>query len=509
LSVRTEEREEKEMSEFEAAGTSRTLMAIVVIVIIVGASAVTFIFIGGLPGPTDTTTTTTGTTTGTDTTTTTPTGPQTLTILTRHDVAIHNVYEPRFLASDFAVQNQITDLVWRTPDFEFWDDLIDTNQADVCWGGGPTSFDQLMRDGRLAPLTSPLMQAADARVNDTIAGADMRREDGSGDLVWIAAAISSFGFTVNHAFLTANSLPVPNNWTDLAKPIYGSLLPTKSSIAMGHAPGTTSNTRIYEIMTQGLGWYEGWATMARMIGNADIYGGSVDTQQAVQSSSPTAGVAMSIDFYGYGSQAANPDCEYIIPEDQTIVNGDPIAIAATSSKKALSEGFVDFVLTSYGQSLWLDDSILRMPVMREAFDEPGAAGKEDLYSVFNQTTKTVGIDFNDTLSLEINAAFVQYWGSVFTDAEAELDSCWEQILWSYDQGYIDDAGLEYWSGQMGAPVSIVDPDSSLVEEFTIDYARRINNDIIYDSSYRADCKTAWTNQAKAQYIAVEGLVPTS
>jgi spermidine/putrescine-binding protein len=262
-------------------------------------------------------------------------------------------------------------------------------------------------------------------------------------------------------------------------------------------------------MTQGLGWYEGWATMARMIGNADIYGGSVDTQQAVQSSSPTAGVAMSIDFYGYGSQAANPDCEYIIPEDQTIVNGDPIAIAATSSKKALSEGFVDFVLTSYGQSLWLDDSILRMPVMREAFDEPGAAGKEDLYSVFNQTTKTVGIDFNDTLSLEINAAFVQYWGSVFTDAEAELDSCWEQILWSYDQGYIDDAGLEYWSGQMGAPVSIVDPDSSLVEEFTIDYARRINNDIIYDSSYRADCKTAWTNQAKAQYIAVEGLVPTS
>lgn len=508
MSVSTREREEKEMSEFEAAGTSRTLMAIVVIIIIVGASAVTFIFIGGGP-PATTTTTTTGTTTGTETTTTTPTGPQTLTILTRHDPNIHNVFEPRFLSSSFAVANQITDLIWRTPDFEFWDDLIDTNQADVCWGGGPTSFDQLMRDGRLAPLTSPLMQAADARINDTIAGADMRREDGSGDLVWIAAAISSFGFTVNHDYLTANSLPVPNNWTDLAKPIYGSLLPTKSPIAMGHSPGTTSNTRIYEIMTQGLGWNAGWANMARMVGNSDIYGSSTDTQQAVEASSPSAGIAMSIDFYGYQSQAANPACEYLIPEDQTIVNGDPIAIAATSSKKALAEGFVDFVLSSYGQSLWLDDDILRMPVMREAFDEPGAVGKEDLYSVFNETVRTVGIDFNDTLSLEINAAFVQYWGSVFTDAEADLDSCWETILNAYDNNWINEAELDSWAAQMGAPVTIVDPDTSVFEEFTIDYARRINNDIIYDSAYRADCKTAWTNAAKLQYQTIEGLIPTS
>lgn len=494
------------MSEFEAAGTSRTIMAVVVIVIIVGASAVTFMFLGGV-GPTETTTTT-GTTTGT-TTTTTPTGPQTLTILTRHDTAIHNVYEPRFLASSFAVTNQITDIVWKTPSFEFWDEVIDTGEADVAWGGGPTSFDQLMRDGRLAPLTSTLMTTAAARVNDTIAGADMKRRNTSGELMWVAAAISSFGFTVNHDFLTTNSLPVPNNWTDLAKPIYGSLLPTKSSIAMGHAPGTTSNTRIYEIITQGLGWNQGWTTMARMVGNADIYGGSVATQQAVESSTPSAGVAMSIDFYGYQSQALNPDCEYIIPQDQTIVNGDPIAIPATSSKKSLAEGFVDFVLTPYGQSLWLDDNIRRLPVMREAFDEPGAVGKDALYSVFNQTTMTVGIDFNDTLSLEINAAFVQYWGSIFTDAEAQLDACWETILNARSNNWINDTELDYYAAQMGAPITIVDPITSVLEEFTIDYARRINNAIIYNPTYKADVKAAWTNAAKSQYNTVAASVPTS
>ncbi|MHA2042307.1 MAG: ABC transporter substrate-binding protein, partial [Candidatus Thorarchaeota archaeon] len=420
---------------------------------------------------------------------------------------IHNVFEPAFLASDFAIANEIVEITWKTPDFQFWDDVIDTNGADVCWGGGPTSFDQLAQDGRLSPLTSTLMADAADRVNDTIAGANMKRNNTQDQLVWVAAAISSFGFTVNHDFLTTHSLPVPSNWTDLAKPIYGSLLPTTPTIAMGHAPGTTSNTRIYEIMTQGLGWNEGWANMARMAGSSNIYGGSVDTQQAAETGE--VGISMSIDFYGYQTQENNPDTEYIIPQDQTIVNGDPIAIASTSSQKQLAEGFIDFVLTPYGQSLWLDDNILRMPVMREAFDEPGAVGKDNLYSVFNQTTKTLGIAFNDTLSLEINAAFVQYWGSVFTDAQTELVNCWSTILNAYDNGWINAAELETYANQMGAPITIQDPDTLVLEEFTIDYARRINTDIIYDATYKADVKAAWTTQAKSHYNSVAASVPTS
>jgi hypothetical protein len=147
--------------------------------------------------------------------------------------------------------------------------------------------------------------------------------------------------------------------------------------------------------------------------------------------------------------------------------------------------------------------------MREAFDEPGAAGKDRLYSVFNQTTKTLGIDFNDTLSLEINAAFVQYWGSVFTDAQSELVNCWTTILNAYDNGWIDASELEAYAAEMGAPITIQDPDTLVLEEFTIDYARRMNNDMIYDASYKADVKAAWTNQAKSHYNTVAASVPTS
>lgn len=62
---------------------------------------------------------------------------------------------------------------------------------------------------------------------------------------------------------------------------------------------------------------------------------------------------------------------------------------------------------------------------------------------------------------------------------------------------------------MGTPITIIDPESSLVEQFTVDYATRINHDMIYNPTYASDVKAAWQNAAKAQYIYVESLVPTS
>jgi ABC-type Fe3+ transport system substrate-binding protein len=475
------------MSEFEAARNTKTIVIAVVVIAIIGVGGIAgwMLMSGGLP-PTN------------GTTTPTATG-NVLTVITRHDVAILNVYEPAFLATDFAINNGITDINWKTPFGEYWDDLISLGQIDVLWGGGPTLFDQMMRDGYLEPLTSSTMDTVLARVNDTLAGSDMKRFDG-GDPVWCAAAISSFGFTVNHAFLDSYSLPTPTTWTALADPIYGSLLPSIPTIAMGNAPDTTSNTRIYEIMTQGLGWDEGWINMARMAGSSNIYGGSVETQAAAEGGS--VGISMSIDFYGYISMSKNPDCEYIAPEGQTFVNGDPIAIASTSSHKDWAEGFVDFILSAEGQSLWLDENIRRMPVMREAFDTPIGQDNQDMYQTYNNTVQTVGIDFNDTLSLLMNSAFTSYFESVFTNSHTELKTAWNAILDAYENSDINETMLDYFAGLMGTPVTIVDPKTSTSEQFTPEYAVAINNDMIYDAAYHSQVQTLWTNAAKAQYSSV-------
>ncbi|MHA1906460.1 MAG: ABC transporter substrate-binding protein [Candidatus Thorarchaeota archaeon] len=473
------------MSEFESARDTKTIMIAVVVIVVIGVGGIAgFMLLGGGGGNT--------------TTTTDPTG-LTLTVLTRHDVAIHNVFEPAFLASDLAQNAGITDILWKTPSGEFWDDLIDLGQIDVCWGGGPTLFDQLMRDSRLLALDSTYILEVADRVPDLIAGTEMKRSY-DGDLRWIAAAISTFGFTVNHQFLDDYSLPTPTSWTDLANATYGSLLPTIPTIAMGNAPDTTSNTRIYEIITQGMGWDNGWTTIARMAGSSNIYGGSVETQQAAELGQ--VGISMSIDFYGYLTQFRNPDCEYILPEGQSIVNGDPIAIAETSTQVNLAEIFIDFVLSAEGQALWLDDSIRRMPVIEGAFHEPSAAGAQDLYAVYNQTKATTGVDFNDTLSLLTSSALVQYFEAVFTDAHTELRQAWGAMVGAFLDGHINATELDYYASLMGSPVTVQDPDTSVNEKFTLEYAIEINDNMIYDSDFASSITSLWTAAAKAQYINV-------
>jgi ABC-type Fe3+ transport system substrate-binding protein len=463
-------------AEFETGRNLKNIIIAVVIIGIIGVAGVVVILNMGGGGPTA--------------------PPQTITILTRHDVAIHAAYENAFLATDYAKENNIVDLVWKTQDGAFWDDVIDAGGIDVLFGGGPTLFDQMQRDGNLEALNwTSVLEILD-RVPDEIAGADMKRMDGNGDVVWVAAAISSFGFTVNHAFLDTYSLPTPSNWTDLAQPIWGSLLPT-ATISMGNAPKTTSNTRIYEIITQGMGWDTGWITMARMAGSARLYQGSVQTQQAVENQE--VGVAMSIDFYGYNTQLNNPDCEYILPEGETIVNGDPIAIVKDTPKRDLAEGFLDFVLSPEGQAVWLSPGISRMPVMGEAFSTPYGLQFPDMYAIFNATKQNQGIDFNDTLSLETNIAFIAYFEAVYNDAHDNLVNCWKALVDAYYASDITIEQLNTWAIMMGTPVTI--DYESTPTKFTLDFAKQINDQMIDDSGFYFDMQTAWTAAANAQYAA--------
>ncbi|MHA2206632.1 MAG: ABC transporter substrate-binding protein [Candidatus Thorarchaeota archaeon] len=461
-------------SEFETGRNMKTIIIAVVVIGVIGVAAVVLVLNQPPPGEEG----------------------KTLTILTRHDTAIHTAYEPAFLATQFAIDNNIVDILWKTQAANFWDDVIEAGGVDVLWGGGPTLFDQMNRDGYLSPMTSPLMEEVLARVPDEVAGADMKRVNGDGDVVWVAAAISSFGFTVNTAFLSENSLPTPNNWTHLASPIWGSLLPTQT-IAMGNAPKTTSNTRIYEIITQGMGWDNGWITMARMAGSARLYQGSVETQAA--SENKDVGVSMSIDFYGFSTQIRNPECRYILPEGESIVNGDPIAIVPTTTQRDLAEGFIDYVLTPEGQAVWFTQGVNRMPVLDSAFDVDIGIDTTELENFYIQTLANQGIDFNDSLSLATSTAFTAYFEAVFNDPHDDLQAAWQDIVREYYNGNITLDELDQLAAIMGTPVTAM-IDGSL-QKFTVDLALQINNDMIYDTSFYYASQTAWTTAATAQYAA--------
>ena len=114
---------------------------------------------------------------------------------------------------------------------------------------------------------------------------------------------------------------------------------------------------------------------------------------------------MTIDFYGYQAQVQNKDCEYILPENETYINADPIAVASSTANRDLSEKFVEFVMSVEGQAMWLDDTINRVPILYDAFEYSKTEfdnERPDLEAVFlNLNTSAQTIDFSEDIALSI------------------------------------------------------------------------------------------------------------
>lgn len=286
----------------------------------------------------------------------------TLTIVTRHDATIQYKVKQLFLQSDIAKQYNIEDIKFIGVPESLWPSYIEKG-ADVGWGGGPTLFDNMYRMGYLAPITDQkILDLIGNQIPEELAGMPMVRKNGS-QVYWIAAALSSFGFTVNKEVLNKQGLPFPNKWEDIASPdwardpqMYGIADPTRS----------TSNTRIYQIILQAFGWDEGWRIMTLIAANSKVYEASDAVRDAVINGEIAAG--NTIDFYGYTAMKQNPNCVYVIPAGESIINGDPIALLKYSKHPEAAQAFIYWVLTE-GQAVWMSPEINRLPINAEVFNK--------------------------------------------------------------------------------------------------------------------------------------------
>ena len=434
----------------------------------------------------------------------------TLTIITRHDTTIWTLFEPAFLSSSYATENNIVDLKWLSPADALWPITIGATAVDIAWGGGPTLFDTLIENNLLAPLAdgSYALQMVNM-INDTISGNSMKRFDAQDNVLWAAAAISSFGFTINEDFLTDAQIPAPNKWEDLANETYGQLLPIPS-IAMGNAPGTTSNTRIYEIIIQAFGWNDGWRLLTRMAGNSGIYGGSVETQNAVENNN--VGVSMSIDFYGYTSQLSYPNLQYVLPEGQSIINGDPVALVDKSENKEAAQDFIGWLLSPEGQSLWLSEKINRMPVRSDAFQTERGQQRSDLYERFNTTIRNIGIPFSDEVALGYEQSLKYYFEAVLKNEHESLASTqgvWTELVKAKKEGRVTQQQFSDLILELGTPVSWMNTTDQTTYQFTEEYAISVNNRIYTDSEFRSLMQGIWGEAAQAQYQSIKDKIPQS
>lgn len=425
----------------------------------------------------------------------------TLTIISRHPAEILVKARRMFLASDVAKRYNITDLKTIVLPPGLWEQYIKGGEADVAWGGGPTLFDSLFSRGLLAPLTSAEALQAASQIPDEIAGVPMKRVK-DGKIYWVAAAISSFGFTVNHRRLKDYNLAVPRSWRDLASPDLGRPLVQFGTAALSIADPTqsTSHTRMYEIILQRFGWEGGWRVLTLMAANAEIYPGSEPARDAVIRGDVAVGIT--IDFYGYTAMNVNPDCEYVIPPGESIINGDPIALVVGSKYPEAAQAFITWVLTE-GQAVWLDPGINRLPSNPRIFETAEGAKRPDLKRAYETTLQTPSIQFDDELALRYEQVMQWYFRSTLVDVNDYLKAAWKAILSKYFARAITEEQFKAYVDQLTALINFTDPDTKQMVTFTQEYAISISGKFAQDASFRDTLITTWKQAAVNKYRSIQ------
>lgn len=438
---------------------------------------------------------------------TTVTGPQpskgvVLRVITRHPSDILEVAKQKFLQSEMAKKYNIVDIEWLSVGPALWIETIKAaGDIDVGWGGGPTLFDMVAKEGLIAPLDSPEVMKVIKDIPDKVSGVPLKRYKNN-DLIWVAAAISSFGITVNYEFLDKYNLPQPKSWKDLTLPIYATTLPTPS-IGVADPLTSTSNTRMYEIILQIYDWEEGWKILTLIGANARIYPGSGDVREAVRNGIIGAGIT--IDFYGYTTEVERPNvCKYILPSDGTIINGDPIAVLVTSKNKEAAQAFIAWVLSSEGQKVWLDKKINRLPANPKVFETPEGHERPDLKKSYDQAVSSIPIEFSDELALSYEKAMQYFFEATIVRAHDKLQAAWEKLATAYLNGKIDKSKFNELVDMLSNPLKLefTDPETGTKTTFTIEYAQKINDRLGVDSEFTSKIVDAWRTAAEKRYDMV-------
>ncbi|ASJ07441.1 ABC transporter substrate-binding protein [Thermococcus pacificus] len=437
----------------------------------------------------------------------------TLVVVTRHDATIQYMAKQLFLQSDIAKEYNIEDIKFIKVPESLWPSYIEKG-ADVGWGGGPTLFDDLYKAGHLAPITDErVLKLIGNPLPTELAGMPMIRKDGD-KVYWIAAALSSFGFTVNKKKLAEWNLPIPQKWEDIASeqwalnpPQYGLADPTRS----------TSNTRIYQIILQAFGWDQGWRIMTLIAANSKIYMQSDAVRDAVINGEIAAG--NTIDFYGYTAMQQNPDCLYVVPKGESIINGDPIALLAKAQHPEAAQAFIYWVLTE-GQTIWMSPDINRLPINPQVFDmkvtkeyadvvfkgehvgETYGEARPALKKAYEDAIHAEGIPFDDKRALETINALQYYFKATLVDPNQKLHDAWVAIVQAYKDGKISEEQFNQLKDELTAPIEFKDPDTGKTVTLTEDYAKSINERIMKDRNFQDQLVQEWRQAASDKYDKV-------
>jgi phosphoglycerate transport regulatory protein PgtC len=289
---------------------------------------------------------------------------------------------------------------------------------DVWWGGGLDSFEIARHAGLLYPFrlpTDPEWVSINNSIPASFGGLPLKDTT---SYTWWGSALSGFGIVYNKQYLQTYNLPVPNDWTDLANPIYnGSIIacpPSKSG----------SNLMIMQILLQYYGWNQGWALINKIGANiAEYTTGSALVGPYIGKGE--YGIAPIIDQYGFGQAKANPNqVVFFYPpanssQKNTVINPDSVAmLKGKADTNPVATYFMKWVLGSDGQRMLFAEPLDRLAVRPDVYANAPAG-------YFNPFTTKMGLlTYNDTLGTLRTYVVQDLFDTLNINAKDDLEAAW-------------------------------------------------------------------------------------
>jgi ABC-type Fe3+ transport system substrate-binding protein len=294
----------------------------------------------------------------------------------------------------------------------------DAPGVDLMFGGGVAPYLTAIQQNWLTPLD--LSPEALAGIPATCAGSPVFDPNH----LWYGVALSGFGILYNRPLMQRLNLPVPADWSDLARPEYFSW------VGSGDPRSSGSVHMCYEIILQAYGFKEGWTLIARLCANVRGFGEAGGTvPREVASGDIAAG--MVIDQYAQTviQAVGNDALVLVLPRRNTVIGPDAIGMIKGSSQPELCRLFTEYALSREGQRLLYQPagtagqkySLYRMPVVKACYADADAP-RPDPYDF------PAGLEYDNDKGMRRWNVLNDMMGVWLIDAHADLRAAWQNII---------------------------------------------------------------------------------
>jgi len=294
--------------------------------------------------------------------------------------------------------------------------------VDIFFGAGTDPHLAFKEEGLLQPCRLP--DEILSKIPKEYAGSPVYDPD----FQWYGACFAGFGILYNKQLLNLMDLPKPETWADLARPKLAEWVSSADPRQSG------SVHKMYELILQSYGWEKGFEVITKMNANVKAFSrGASEIPRNVDLGETAYGLAIDVYALAKISEAGPDKLGYVMPEGETVINPDSIAVLKGAPHKDLARSFVEFVIGEPGQKLWMlkvgepdgpeEFALRRMSVMPGMYDLLG--DKADVPT--NPFKWKTNLIYDHDKGSARRGVIADLIGSMTIDMHDELMKAWKAV----------------------------------------------------------------------------------